>query len=1324
MKKSIIALLIIAMLACIGLVSCKNEVQAPAEELVSVSFDNDSSRALSASLEDFKPGDYFWKYAAKKADASNLISGQTATYNEAGAQWIREGKAGFADDSGSYRVPGFSQGLWNFTLYGYKKIIGDNPATTETVETDYEYYVLVYSGETTGVLLKSAEGYHTVSAVVSPVQGENGTLWVKVTGDDRITLDPAVSGLTPNADIWLTVEKIVGETTTEKYNGFVTADYKSSLEAGTYKVTVKFTNGDPRIIPPATTTDTVTYASGSVVATVYSGLTTTVKGNLTEVVTYADFGAQQNPDIITETIGTSAINQGTSSETVAFTSSSSTTKVTASMPTAAAKSLITEMEQALDAKTSTSTSTTSDLTLNLSVNTTAATETSITYEIGMEATLVYEKKDAQSSQKTTTKSTVETLNKFVTVEIDLQKNLQDVAVIHGTDSMTSCTQTEFNNKTETDDPNGIGFFYYDSANGKLHIKTWKFSPFTLSYIIPEVVAAIGSETYYSLESAVSAVSAGQTIQLLKDITFDKDYSVAVWTKAFNLDLNGHTIETKSEVGKDLSNGGYTASAICYSVKGNVAVKNGTIKTAYGAGIYADEVTMTIENVVIKAAQTGVQATDEYSSAVRLTGGAKVTIESGSFEAGNGGHAVAVSNSGGDVVINGGTFKSDLFISASTDAGVSKTISITGGKFYHNPSAYVAEGYCAEHHDAEGQDPEYWIVIKKPEAPMARVIRYVDDKTDSDEMAHATITSAEVVTLDLVSEMKEIMRALPVTDIDLTSANPFADYSSLIAAIQTGTLVTFMPKFDAAGKTVGDLPESDAYYCGVNIDNVDSWEEFKNTTFEGWRTDFRIITEDTFGEDEISLVGYYYFRDNDGNVILNTGCVSIENIGPRLGIGEEGSVSVMNDLFGGFFAIPYDLLLGACSTMDGVRYGFNCGAYATSNTPIQQQKQITVQLILTNDNLPGVVEPETIVCAEVVCTFHAPDTDENTLMQAVLSQLDDSRQLVVTKDGDNSVEPEYMSLATFRNNVNNGTDYSGYTATLLENVDLVGSVSNQWIPIGNSGTTPFKGTFDGADHTISGLFMKDPNSGEDFALFCYVEDATIKNLTVEGSITAKDSAAGVVMKAYGNTTVENVVNRVDVTAYNKVGGVICSAYPSYSYNPKGVLSEDRVIVVKNCRNEGALKCLGQSNNATHIIAGAIVAYAGQFGRVECKDCINTGVVKAISQYVEGVVGTGSSVASYAVGWCANNVNVANSDTNGCYITNCTNVGSDNLVMVKKDMTETKRNDIVVGYAAGCGTVTNSKHYNVYVRTSVSDEFTVINSATTVYIRNGQIYTTAD
>ena len=692
MKKSIITLLIIAMLACIGLVSCKNEVQAPAEELVSVIFDNDSARALSASLEKFEPEKYYWKYAAKKADGSNLISGQTASYNEAGALWIKEGKPGFSDTQGKYKVQGFSQGLWNFTLYGYKWTDANLDEQIDPQELQ-----LVYSGETTGHLLKAGDNdTHSVSVVVSPAQGGNGTLWVKITGEDAIYLDRAMPiEAAANVKEKLTVKAI--DAAEPIIDEFVTADYKPSLAAGSYMVTVQFTNDDGGVV----------FASGSVVATVYSGLTTTIKGNLTEVVTYADFGAEQNPDIITTTIGTSEITRGTTDSKVTF-SSTTETKVTASMPTAAAKSLIEEMEKALDAKTPSEASVTTELKLNLSVNTTAATETTITYEIGMEATLKYQKKDATGTDTTTTKSTVETLDDFVTVEIELQAGLSDVSVTHSGEDMTSGEQWAAKTSvsypltlenflayagTETDpDPNGYYYYYEYSSNNstvkdkaQLYIKTKTFSPFKLSYTVPEGVAAIGSKTYTTLEAAVSDAKNGDTVILLKNVSVGAQILV---DKTITLDLNGNTITGTQEeidttifkVGNGTATGDLTiigttagsainAKAIAVLVKdnSNLTVNGGSYSNSYyvsaGSGdgnyifdIYGANANATIDSVTLTGFVKGIRARGSNSSVTVSKSSADVTPGPATGDYVGYGWGLFCADQEGTLTIESGTYK--------------------------------------------------------------------------------------------------------------------------------------------------------------------------------------------------------------------------------------------------------------------------------------------------------------------------------------------------------------------------------------------------------------------------------------------------------------------------------------------------------------------------------------------------------------------------------------------------------------------------------------------------------------------------------------------
>ena len=233
------------------------------------------------------------------------------------------------------------------------------------------------------------------------------------------------------------------------------------------------------------------------------------------------------------------------------------------------------------------------------------------------------------------------------------------------------------------------------------------------WTVGEAVARIGDNVFASFDAAVAAAQNGDTVVLLQNITYGEDRSVPVWTsKVFNIDLNGYTFTTNSNVGTTLGNNGYTASAICFSnanAGSNLTISNGTIVTAYGAGVYADDpgMAITFEDLTINAAQVGTQSTAEYSAAIRLTGEATAIIESGSY---SGAYALAVSNSGGIVVINGGTFNGGIFFSTGTTSGKTKSITINGGTFNgefvnpnkgtlvirggsfdHDPTAYLAEG---------------------------------------------------------------------------------------------------------------------------------------------------------------------------------------------------------------------------------------------------------------------------------------------------------------------------------------------------------------------------------------------------------------------------------------------------------------------------------------------------------------------------------------------------------------------------------------------------------------------------------------------------------
>ena len=90
--------------------------------------------------------------------------------------------------------------------------------------------------------------------------------------------------------------------------------------------------------------------------------------------------------------------------------------------------------------------------------------------------------------------------------------------------------------------------------------------------------------------------------------------------------------------------------------------------------------------------------------------------------------------------------------------------------------------------------------------------------------------------------------------------------------------------------------------------------------------------------------------------------------------------------------------------------------------------------------------------------------------------------------------------------------------------------------------PFSGTFDGNGKTITATITDNSNQGT--ALFCYINGATIKNLTLAGTITGNMHAAALVgfSKGTGNK-IEHCTVTANVNGSNYVGGIVGHAVDS-------------------------------------------------------------------------------------------------------------------------------------------------------------------------------------
>ena len=221
-------------------------------------------------------------------------------------------------------------------------------------------------------------------------------------------------------------------------------------------------------------------------------------------------------------------------------------------------------------------------------------------------------------------------------------------------------------------------------------------------------------------------------------------------------------------------------------------------------------------------------------------------------------------------------------------------------------------------------------------------------------------------------------------------------------------------------------------------------------------------------------------------------------------------------------------------------------------------------------------------------------------------------------------------------------------TLNQNVlnddgNLNSGTPDQWTPIGQNFNERYEGTFDGQNHTISGLYID--SKAEYIGLFGYIGTvATVKNVgIVDSYINGSGSSLLVSVGAicgHNNGTVTNcyntgTVSSTDAASRNYAGGVCGHNYGR----------------IENCYNTGAVSGGGINNNS---YAGGVCGFS--YGIVE--NCYNTGTVSGES--IGGVCGesagkitecynTGNIRGTRSGGVCGYNSGINSGTVENCYNT---------------------------------------------------------------------------
>ncbi len=194
------------------------------------------------------------------------------------------------------------------------------------------------------------------------------------------------------------------------------------------------------------------------------------------------------------------------------------------------------------------------------------------------------------------------------------------------------------------------------------------------------------------------------------------------------------------------------------------------------------------------------------------------------------------------------------------------------------------------------------------------------------------------------------------------------------------------------------------------------------------------------------------------------------------------------------------------------------------------------------------------------------------------------------------------LKAFRD-MANAEASSKLCATLTADIDLGGEA---WTPFeGPTLGGAYAGTFDGANHTIKGLSVNSTSS-KGVGLFGTVCGATIKNLKVEGNVSASNSffVGGIVGRTQTSATIDSCSFAGTVTSTKKSGASNATAGIVGKVN-KGP------VTITNCANTATV-------NGNGNIAAGILGYGGS-NKVTIENCYNTGAISG-QHYASGICGS--------------------------------------------------------------------------------------------------------
>ena len=300
---------------------------------------------------------------------------------------------------------------------------------------------------------------------------------------------------------------------------------------------------------------------------------------------------------------------------------------------------------------------------------------------------------------------------------------------------------------------------------------------------------------------------------------------------------------------------------------------------------------------------------------------------------------------------------------------------------------------------------------------------------------------------------------------------------------------------------------------------------------------------------------------------------------------------------------------------------------------------------------------------------------------LISNASDLQELAVNVNGGTSYTGEYFKMTA---DISFGYWQDANSNGIVDADEIYDQASggtaytmtSNYTAIGDS-THSFTGTFDGDNHTVSGIYLNE--SASDYqGLFGQVQSGTVKNVSVEGSYIKGNQRVGGITGFCTLSTIDNCHCNGSVVGLHSVGGIAgrnhtstidrCSAFVDISGGGQvvgGITGmNDMGSTIRHCHNAGNVSggndsvggIAGQSDNSstieycyntgTIVCTGGSSYYVGGIGGyfgsgTTVQYCYNAGSVTGQGHSIGGIGGLGGGTVQY----CYNTGNVKGTSSYG-------------------------------------------------------------------------------